>query len=464
MLLLEFFPGERNERFFKKYDEGRAYHDLIITIIAVTAKILGPISWWSSEDVDTCLSSLLTATAYDNDAFNPDISLDQFRQECLLAYYHFHQFPGAPAWMRISRLTRKAYAMDLNQIEDPDLCSIYETPVTDNDIEDWRYVWWFVYSLDSYSNMSLGTPFVVDMESINTALVRRSLTDEEVPNSPKLFLPEDLGRLWKTAQDILSSASVRGGSQFSLFIITTTILRQAGNALRLRITKKQVHSKMETLKGHLASLRLALPQNFLNPARNVLTIESGLDQHARLTSILHLHMARSIISLPQNFEGSPSAWLDDWQKNLETCQDIASVAAEWNSQFSSCVDPACCVIAFVALRVINLHRRCITDTDSALLERLTQDENILSLFLEQFASIWGLPRILLQLYRNSLTDDKLTFTEVDQAMNRIKTPLHLKILQRAYPVNFSTAVPDGQLDSSTDLSNMWSLDTQFLNF
>lgn len=456
-------------KFLKLYDDGVATSDLVITMATITAKVLGPINFWRQEDIDLCMSTLLASTAYESDSASSQVSLDLLRQGCLLAYYEFHQFPGPSAWMRISRLTRKAYAMGLNQIENPDLCSAYDAELASEDeIEDWRYVWWCLYCLDSYSNISLGAPFVVDLESINTALVRRSTTDDGAPESPKLFLPDEVDQLWRTAQDVVLNRFTR---EFNIHIVTTTILRQAGNLLRLRMMKKPVNHKTEVLKSNLASLRLALPPRYLNPVRNVLIDELGLQHHARLTNMMHLHMTRLLINLPHDIQADEAEWLDCWQQTLEACQDIVSVVEQWNNQYSPRVDPAICIIAFVALWITNLHRRCIVDATSPLLPSLAQAENILLLFLEQFSMMWALPKMLIRkipivayvkdsaklfspdTFKTSPSNDPLTYLDVDRMVRQLKMPLHPKTFHQAYAVSLGTPDLFGGFDIGTGFVN-----------
>ncbi|KAL7623759.1 hypothetical protein AAE478_005312 [Parahypoxylon ruwenzoriense] len=220
-------------------------------MVTVTAKILGPTDLWPPEDVELCMNSLLAETAYESDWLTSQPTLNHFQQECLLAYYDIHQFPGSPAWMMV-----------------------YDAEsATEDEIESWRYVWWCVYCLDSYTNISLGFPFVIDLESINTALVRRACAEDgAIPNTPKPFLPDEVDDLWRTIQEVSSSACER---EFNIHIITTTLIRQTGTILRLRVTKKRVADKVKALKSSPPSLRLCLPLRYLNPTRNDLAGDSS---------------------------------------------------------------------------------------------------------------------------------------------------------------------------------------------
>ncbi|KAI8960649.1 hypothetical protein F5Y11DRAFT_260832 [Daldinia sp. FL1419] len=446
-ILLRFFddvhsaiPLFQKSRFLKSYDEGVACGDLVPTINAITTKLLGPFEFWHSEDVDLCMNSLLETTACESDSLNSRVHLNHLRQECLLAYYYFHQFPGTAAGMRISRLTRKAYTLGLNQIENPDLCSAFNHRlVTENEIEDWRYVWWCVYRLDSYSNIALGTPFMVDVESINSALIRRSLFDEVVSSSPKLYLTDDIDQLWKTSQDVVSNHC---GRELNIHILTTAMLRYAGSVMTLKSARKCVDTKTAVLGGALTSVLLSLPPWYLNPKRNTLVAESDIHHCIRITNILHLHMIRLVACLPSNFHSNETQWLDCWKRSLEACQDIVSVVHEWSNQFWSRVDPALCLIVFKALWITNLHRRCDIDVGLSLVSELNYSESTLLQFLQGFSKMWTLPKVLLQLFKNSLSNDPLTYSDVNWLMNRFKMPLHPKTRPRAHPITpDSTEIP-----------------------
>lgn len=199
-----------------------------MTIVTVAGKVLGPISFWVAEDIELCMKFLLEKTSPEAATSGPQNSLDAFRQECLLAYYQFHQFPGSNSWMRISKLARRAYSVGVNQIDNPDLCSAFDrATATEDDIEEWRYLFWCIYCLDSYSNISVGTPFVVELESINTALPTIPHDQAHEPSAPlpKIFLPDDIEGVWQTAKEVLSNGVM---VDLNLHLAITTILRQAG--------------------------------------------------------------------------------------------------------------------------------------------------------------------------------------------------------------------------------------------
>ncbi|KAI1501855.1 hypothetical protein F5X99DRAFT_418275 [Biscogniauxia marginata] len=451
-------PLFQKAKFLRLYDDGLVHRDLVTTMVAVTAKILGPVSYWRADDVDKCINALLNTTSFERDlSSNFCASLDEFRQECLLVYYEFHQFPGPSAWMKISQLTRRAQVMGLNQIDNPELCSAFDSSLANQDeIEDWRCLWWCIYTLDSYSNISSGAPFIIDLDSINTALIRRSSNgDGDVPSSmPKLFLPDEMDQLWKTTQDIISSGCA---VDCNIHMITTTMLRQAGNLLRLRTEGKRLPSRTASLKSSLATLRLSLPPRYLNPARNVLGAETNADHHTRLTNILHMHMARFVLALPRDMAIDETEWMDNWQQSLETCQDIVLAVEQWNNRFSPRVDPAICFIIFLALNMLELHRRSIIlDSTSPLLANIVQGQNVLLLFLEQFSSMWAVPKVLIQQFRNFQTDTPLTYANIDRILNRYKCPLHPKTLQSSSPAILDNTEAFPSLEQAMYFSDMWS--------
>ncbi|GAW15342.1 hypothetical protein ANO14919_047510 [Xylariales sp. No.14919] len=466
-LLVHFFdevhpaiPLFRIGHFLKIYDDGLAEKTLLVAIVTVTAKVLGPISFWTPEDVEQCMKFLLEAVSPEMASQDTHNSLDSFRLECLLAYYEFHQFPGSSSWMRISRLARRAYTVGVNQIDNPELCSAFDrTIATEDEIEDWRYLFWCIYCLDSYSNISAGAPFVVEFESINTALTRSPHDQAQGPPSSlsKIFLPDDIEDIWKTAKDIVSNGAM---INYNLHMVTTTTLRQAGYIMRLRTEGKRLPAKITALRSALSALRLSLPSRYLNPARNVLSGESCVDHHIRLTNILHLHMAHLIITIPPRLNGNEAEFAQSWLESVEPCQNIVSVVEQWDNQHSPRIDPAICLIVFSALCFLELHRRSIADPLAPLIASLSQGQHLLLLFLEQFSSIWAVPRFLIhqfQRVQDKYNDTRLTYAEIDYLLSKSKTPLHPKVLYRSSAAS-TTALDTNTNDMTMNLDTMWSFD------
>ncbi|KAI1281842.1 hypothetical protein F5Y07DRAFT_353976 [Xylaria sp. FL0933] len=468
-LLVHFFeevhpaiPLFRTGDFLKKYDEGFAEKNLLVTIVTVAAKVLGPISFWKPEDVELCMKFLLDTMSPGTTPSSAPHSLESFRLECLLAYYEFHQFPGSSSWMRISRLARRAYAVGINQIDNPEMCSAFDcATATEGEIEDWRYLFWCIYCLDSYSNISVGTPFVVELESINTSLARNP--HDQAPGLPtctsKIFLPDDVEDIWRTAKEVVSNGVM---VNYNLHMVTTTTLRQAGYIMRLRAEGKRLPTKTKALRGALAALRLSLPHRYLNPARNVLGGESCLDHHIRLTNILHLHMANLIITIPPRLDGNEAEFMQNWLESLEPCQNIVSVVEQWDNQHSPHIDPAICFIVHSALCFLEIHRWSTVDPTATFISNLEQGQNLLLLFLEQFSNMWAVPRYLIRQFKKAQTrykDTRLTYVEVDQLLSRFKTPLHPKTLERSLaipPVATHTHTPTN--NDLMQLDDLWSFD------
>ncbi|KAI1857757.1 uncharacterized protein JN550_013093 [Neoarthrinium moseri] len=421
---------------------------------ALTAFVLGPITFWPPADITLCLKALLASCPSESETSGSEDGLSKIRVECLLAYYEFHHLPGSAAWMRVSRLTRKAHGLGLNQIENPDLCSAFDADTTSHDtVEDWRLVWWCIYCLDSYSNISSGSPFVVDPESINTALPSR-LVNGDLPVAPsdsqpqRIFLADDLNDLWETVQQIVKG---HHAVDLNLHLVATTVLRRAGHLLRIRSEKGpgSVQARLDGLKRSLALLRLALPSRYFHPSRLVINGESKKQHHMRLTNLLLMHMAFLIVALPGDRAEDGAGWTDCLQSAFHPAQDIASVVENWNNNFNSQTDPAICLIIYAALQVLYLHRRSgIGSTPSS---HTMQSENLLHLFLTQFGGIWSLPRKLAQLYCVARETDAgpLSSAEIDILLKRARTPLHPKFANSHLMVTehpSSTTFPDLTLD------------------
>lgn len=379
----------------EQYSAGFISNELVVAMVAVTARISVPVSSWPSQNVDMCLAALLASTTSDEDLNLARGSLCRYRLECLMAFYEFNQFPGTTSWMRVSRLTRKAHALGLNQIENPHLCSAYDSRMaTEHEVEDWRYAWWCVFTLDSYVNAASGACTNVDIESINTALVRRPWDDSDVEFCfhalPKLFLAEDLSNIWRTTQEVFTQG---GTSGFNINVVMAAVVRDTGTLVRLRTEKGPERLMLRTarLKNDLASLKLSFPSRYLYLTRNASQTETDAEYSQRLLNVLLYHAARMGADLPAGLAVGGDEWMSDWKTLHETCREIALLVSHWSQQPTARFNPIVTIAPFTALMILNLSQRSDPDA-SVVSSSLGQLESTLLLFLEDAGKSWYLPR------------------------------------------------------------------------
>ncbi|CAK7204899.1 hypothetical protein SEUCBS139899_007661 [Sporothrix eucalyptigena] len=420
--------------FLQRYHSGQCSESLISTICVITAKLTSFVSddEHNRPSWEACLDILLSSTMLQDDLMGDDVSLeslDSFRMAYLLAFYEFHQFPGNQSWLRVGRMTRMAYRIGLDRLDH--IRTLYSDWVTvsDQDIQEWRTLWWCIYRLDTYSNLSCGTPYLVDDANVLTSMMqghRASASDDSVP---ELYLPSSIEDMSK----VLLAAPLAPDTMLSnIHTITIATLRQAGHVLRLRLKRSQDELVAQVAKAErqLATIRLALPTGWLNPRRNALTNESQVHHHARMITVLHLRMSQLLLSIADPRLKQNDQWMACWQRILEACQDIAAVADQWDSSYCLSVDPAICFVIFTALAFLDLHRKM----DIAEPHRTTELEHhvtVLLLQLKHFANIWTVPKLL-----------KLSFESFQQSifgpipsgyvahiLSRFEVPFHPKWLQ-----------------------------------
>lgn len=191
---------ERTE-FFRDFDSGLVSYKLCETVAAITLVILRPRSDFPLSNAFEYLDYHLKAT---EGITHQDGSLDGSLRECLLAYYCFHSCPDRKAWLRIGNLAREAYSFGLHQLDNAEPSLTFEKRSHPENVDAWRRIWWIVFQLDSYSNLSAATPLVVELQSISTAIKvlpnRSSDVNNRSLNGHLLFLANDVSTLWETAQ------------------------------------------------------------------------------------------------------------------------------------------------------------------------------------------------------------------------------------------------------------------------
>ncbi|KAJ5089445.1 hypothetical protein N7532_008129 [Penicillium argentinense] len=291
-----------------------------------------------------------------------------------------------------------AYRMGLDRLEN--LRMLYpEWRVLDREVlQEWRTLWWFIYRLDSYSNISSGTPFLIDDKFINTSLVlsfssSSSGSDGAAPEN--LRMPSNPEFFWKIIPALSSNPET---FLQNAHLVAISATRQAGVVLRHHcvLSKEELVDKdFSAFERHLSALRLALPSGWFNPKRNAFSNETQAYHHGRLNSVILLLMSQLLISIIGCAIAKNDEWLSNWQRILETCQGIASVAAEYDTSFCIKVDPAICFVYFTALIFLEMHRKSSTFSVPDLLSNIEHDQTVLRLQLEQFAKIWTLPKLLI---------------------------------------------------------------------
>ncbi|KAH6658241.1 hypothetical protein BKA67DRAFT_209314 [Truncatella angustata] len=419
-------------RFLARYGEGHCSPDLTTTMVAVTAKITNMVQSIDRSKLDTCIDMLLTSSLQDDVMISDYASLDQFRKACILAFYEFHQFPGHQAWMRIGRLARIAYRVGLDRLES--LRSLYYdwNTIEEEDMQEWRSIWWCIYRLDSYSNIASGTPYVVEDNLFSTSLfvAQTHMSPNGNITAGDLRLPPRSQGFWSIIPDILLDSE---NALMNIHNVTVAAMRQAGSMARVYFLRSKEESTAYTadLEQQISALRLALPTHWFSPRRNAFLRESQDAQHGRLVTVLHLLMAQLILSAIICTQGQSENWLVAWERVLETCQDIASVAANWDSAFCLKVDPAVAFVSFTALIMLELHRKSSALSDPNLESKIRSDQTALRLQLNHFAKVWMLPKLLTLSFESFAESipDRLPEEDVVRILSRFEAPLHPRWLQ-----------------------------------
>ena len=342
-------------------------------------------------DLDAGLDSILSSSLLDDDLIGDAPSLDQFRKAYILAFYEFHQFPGHHSWLRIGRVTRMAYRIGLDRLEFIRVLYPDWSTVSEEDIQEWRALWWRIYRLDTYSNLASGTPYLIDDAVIHTSF---SLSPAKSAfHGGTLLLPPNSECIPQLLPAVTSDPETLLDNIHNITIAT---MRQAGLVLRMHMLRWRdgIVAQVANVERLLTTLRLALPPGWLNPRRNAFANERPVDHHARLITVFHLRMAQLLLYVMDCGQRQADDWLAGWQRILETCQDIASLAGQWDSAFCLAVDPAITFTIFTTLIFFDLHNKSGTVLENSLRSSINHDITVLHLQLKHFGSIWTQARLL----------------------------------------------------------------------
>ena len=303
----------------RNYTQGTLDGYLLVTILAITSHVQGLSALWTNPSLKSCLDQLLAIENFKLDHPGDSIPLSRFQQAFLLAFYAFHQYPGRKSWLRASELTREAYECGLDQIDNPDHCQLYVSNTMDvEEKEEWRRLWWSIYCLDTYCNITAQTPFVIELDGVRTALTSSDPTQQY---QDAVFLPPDTDKLWETCKAV---SACPGNYYVNFHILTTTLIRKAGKLQRLwaHNPTPKIYESVTILDEHLSAVRLALPPRFFDVSRDIVQNESSAEHHARLICILHMHVMRLLLLLPRSSTADEERWRSGWAASLESCEGM----------------------------------------------------------------------------------------------------------------------------------------------
>ncbi|QIW96121.1 hypothetical protein AMS68_001639 [Peltaster fructicola] len=396
-------PLFNRESFYRLYEAGQLPTVLIHTVAAVTTVIWAPESFNNRpSNPRAFLDALLRSASTTELEITLDITLYEFQVLCLLAHYDFHQRPGPRSWVRIGNLTRKAYRLGLNQLENPQHCALFDNTGRLEEKEDWRRLWWVVYCLDSYSNITAGTPVIVELESLRTALpMFHDFQTTDIRCNPEhpIFLPADTAEIWSTMQALTTCGCPH---EFDMHVVMGSLINEAATCLRLvrQNPCSRLHNRIQAFEDHLAAARVALPANYLDPVRRIWTNETSHQHHARLYNIVLMHSATIMLVLAKLIDSPPSDDALNWQRVLECCEDIVSAVKYWDSTRLTTADPAICFTFSGVLTLLHVCSKCspassVSAAAAELQASFDRQIRILKLYLEHFGTNWFLPRFLL---------------------------------------------------------------------
>lgn len=367
-------------------------------MVMITAKLTSFAP--ENSDLDTRIDHLLSSNHLELDMMGDSPTLDQMRKACILAFYEFHQFPGDQSWMRIGRLTRIAYRVGIDKLER--LPTFYSdwAAIGKAEMQEWRLLWWCIYKMDSYTNLAAGTPYLIDKDFINTALVRSqsntSFSSGESDHFDTVYLPTSSQGLWEVIPAITTDPDT---FLANILIVTVAAMRDialVGRLYHLREHKGTVEEAFKEAGRQLSALKLALPFGWLNTDRNALAGETQFYHHARLVTIFQLSFTQLFLGVLDCRGEEGDEWTRNWQKVLENCQNVARAAAQWDSSFCVRVDPAISFIFLTALLFLEVHKKTNFCSAAVNMEAsIKHDQTIIRLLLDQFAKIWTLPRLII---------------------------------------------------------------------
>jgi len=217
------------------------------------------------------------------------MSLNDIKISFLLTLYEYTSFPGPKAWMRVGNTVRAAVAAGIHQLDRPDNWRF--SSLSEAEKEEWRYVWWAVWRVDSSINVLASSPFGINTCDIHIALPSTCVEDFTNGITTRCsgeFLQADPIKSWRSHRGLQQAVSE---DTLNIYFKTVSYNREAiacRQRLRANPTPEMI-IEFNNMKSILPYLQVELPTSFFNGAKR--PAGESFDQHRqRLETLLLLHV------------------------------------------------------------------------------------------------------------------------------------------------------------------------------
>ncbi|PVH70743.1 hypothetical protein DL98DRAFT_521447 [Cadophora sp. DSE1049] len=407
--------------------------------------------------------------------------VDDLKTLFLLALYEFRNSPNRKAWTVTGNLVRLAFHYGLHLIDARD-CTFVDPNGTDAaEVEELRYLWWSIYTLDTCCNLTVAAPSTIDLNMVFTSLPSGSIenwTKGELssPNADRIFLHNDLQLMSDTIKKIAKNWAKTDQNfdvdvNFSIRIINTSRLREACNLQQIAkyTPATSIAQKWRAQSDLLAALRLALPAVYLDPKRSLASLESRSDHTLRLENLIEMTHANRILSMPKLQEPIDSeSWLRDWGTVMNISDDIVQIVKVWDTRTIHLVDPAIGYIVFLSMVMIHTDSRLDhLGKRSVLSEENSKNSwQLLVLFLHQLSTYWLLPKALFEaaeIFRKAASS-AMSIADANEILKLLQKPLSFRQQRGRIANGCASGSSDAAIDRDQDPQDTFVVNGLSLSF
>ncbi|CZR56532.1 uncharacterized protein PAC_06421 [Phialocephala subalpina] len=478
------YPLFQKPKFLCHYATGQLQESLLSAVFAISAAhsvnievvALGPSSVSDSYALSAwhACSGIMVSGA--------PAGVDDLQALFLLALFEFRNSPNRRACSLAGNLVRLAFYYGLHLIDGSDCTFVDRNGTNAAEIEELRYLWWSIYTLDTICNVAVAAPSNTDLDMVYTSLPSGTIENwtkgELSPHGgDRIFLRKDFQQMSDTLRRISKNWAKTDKNfevdvNFSIRIMITSRLGEACNLQQLAryASTTSISHKWRAQSDFLAALRLALPAGYLEPKRGLASAESRSDHTIRLENLLEMTHGNRIFSMPKSQDPIDSeSWLHDWRTAMDITDDIVQIAKNWDTRTIHLADPAIGYIVFVSMVMIHTDSRLDhLGGRSVLSEECSKNSwQLLVLFLHQLSTYWLLPKALLAAAENfrSAASSAISIADASEILKLLQKPLTFRKQHRRVENRWASGSSNVTLDGDhnrQDISYMNSLNPNFL--
>ncbi|KAF4535857.1 uncharacterized protein LTHEOB_12460 [Lasiodiplodia theobromae] len=314
---------------------------------------------------------------------------------------------------------------------------------SDCDAEEWKSVWWSIYSLDtccttlavtSPASAAQSPPGRIELPSLSVSDFTESLraSTEAITGGLHPLPSTSCIKNWEIMSDTFTRYSCCNRNFYFGACHVMRAATELRSRIRLERNERVLQNLLQDFESECAAAVLALPSWVSNPVRNFAAGEAEKEHRSRLDTLLLFRCASMLVTVVNAQVSVRASSLPDstgvaqthWQRVMSKAGEVVQVVQNWRPEYFDCVDPMCSYIVYLTAGTLVIDCRIQRSGGVESVQSHSSGHlDLLTLFLDRVGRYWEVGRFLGDSLRD-LKKSSLIPTTYEAAIELMSQFLH----------------------------------------